>query len=410
MKILRVGEHQCKVGESAEENWSLLDKAKKKHWFFHLTDFPSCYIILECEKDLDSEDKYACAEICVSHSKQKKNKCVKVDVTLCRNVIKSDDIGECEYKNEKQVEEIVVTECKGGLPAGVEDISSPKKSSKKEPAPPPAPKVQERPDASTIVGEYITVKKHGTMGCALVIFEDPAARSAVLEFANQLEEPITIGDSSIRVKLQPQVDKASGQEVPTEIFAAWGRQVEKETPLSEAELLDTMENLRRQLTAKVAKPSQKGNGKSVGGYTKGSGKGSGKSAVAAGGYSSAGVTSSPPKREDDSSHAEVDSILGSPAKEASSNKRREKKAGSSAEEVPIDSRDSTQIVSLNSIEELPPGMGPAVERHMRACQEEYEVAIDKAETRAMEMETQLNVVQKDIGVLEAELATLKGQP
>ena len=28
---------------------------------------------------------------------------------------------------------------------------------------------------------------------------------------------------SVRVKLQPQMDKATGSEVPTELFAAWGR-------------------------------------------------------------------------------------------------------------------------------------------------------------------------------------------
>ncbi|CAE8616598.1 unnamed protein product [Polarella glacialis] len=231
MKVLQIGDLTCKVGGSADENWQLLDRCKKKHWFFHLTDFPSCYVVLECEKEPSREDKYRCAEVCVENSKQKRSKQVKVDATLCANVVKSDEVGECEYKNEKKVKVIVVREVKaspaGGGEASSEDLPGHPQARPRDPT---------RGGACSVVGEHMTVRKHASLGCALVSLQDVEERNRLLAISEVL-----VG--CVKVKLQPQVDKATGEEVPNDIFATWGRQVERDTPLPEEDLLRALERL-----------------------------------------------------------------------------------------------------------------------------------------------------------------------
>eukprot|EP00933_Yihiella_yeosuensis_P026570 TRINITY_DN2062_c5_g1_i1.p1 TRINITY_DN2062_c5_g1~~TRINITY_DN2062_c5_g1_i1.p1 ORF type:complete len:315 (+),score=98.30 TRINITY_DN2062_c5_g1_i1:123-1067(+) len=238
MKVLPVGDFLCKVGDNAAENWALLEKANKKHWFFHLTDFSSSYVIFECEK-LSNEDKYLCAEICVAMSKQKKVKNTVVDVTPCGNVVKGESVGECEYLKDKKVEEVVVRSVKPGL---VEELSKELKkmadSSSKASKPEAAPKEPTRGGSSTVVeGELMSLRKHASLGCAVVSFKKPEERDRLLEKTREIQ----VADR--KVKLQPQTDKATGQEVATDIFASWGRQVERDAPLAEEDLLKALESL-----------------------------------------------------------------------------------------------------------------------------------------------------------------------
>jgi len=80
------------------------------------------------------------------------------------------------------------------------------------------------------VGENVTVRKHSSMGCAVVSMKDTRVRDAIL----RLGAEIII--SGIRVQMKPHTDKETKMEIPTDIFVAWGRQVEKTSPLSEREL------------------------------------------------------------------------------------------------------------------------------------------------------------------------------
>ena len=107
---LRVGDCRVHIGQDAEDNWNILSAAKGKHWFFHLTDFPSCYVILECNEPTEDE-KMQCAKLCRDHTKHKLSGQVKVDATQCSNVKfdrKRDVVGECDYKDEGKVEILVV--------------------------------------------------------------------------------------------------------------------------------------------------------------------------------------------------------------------------------------------------------------------------------------------------------------
>ncbi|CAK0894748.1 unnamed protein product [Prorocentrum cordatum] len=60
--------------------------------------------------------------------------------------------------------------------------------------------------------------------------KDTRVRDAIL----RLGAEIII--SGIRVQMKPHTDKETKMEIPTDIFVAWGRQVEKTSPLSEREL------------------------------------------------------------------------------------------------------------------------------------------------------------------------------
>ena len=107
---LRVGDCRVHIGQDAEDNWNILSAAKGKYWFFHLTDFPSCYVILECNEPTH-EEKVQCAQLCRDHTKHKLSGQVKVDATQCNNVKfdrKRDVVGECDYKDEGNVELLVV--------------------------------------------------------------------------------------------------------------------------------------------------------------------------------------------------------------------------------------------------------------------------------------------------------------
>ena len=94
-------------GTSAEENWKLLEDSKPKHYFFHLSSFPSGYIILKCDdKKVKLSVLKHCAKLCQEGTKYKKLQNLKVDYCLCSNVIKGDNVGEAVFKSNRRVAKI----------------------------------------------------------------------------------------------------------------------------------------------------------------------------------------------------------------------------------------------------------------------------------------------------------------
>ena len=57
-----------RVGQSAEENWAVILKAAKDHWWVHLDGAPSAHIILEIDDPLDDELKFA-GELCKTQTR-----------------------------------------------------------------------------------------------------------------------------------------------------------------------------------------------------------------------------------------------------------------------------------------------------------------------------------------------------
>lgn len=90
-------------------------------------------------------------------------------------------------------------------------------------------------------GKYVEVRKHSSMGCAVVTMKDMRVRQAILNAG--LEATI----AGIHVKLKPHFEKDTRKEVMTDLFVGWGRQAEKATPLPEAELVHFFDQKHEEL-------------------------------------------------------------------------------------------------------------------------------------------------------------------
>jgi predicted ribosome quality control (RQC) complex YloA/Tae2 family protein len=107
MKTVIVGKYNCKIGQNAKENWCILEKSNQSDIFFHLTHYPSCYVILETEDEkIENDIKENCALLCVENTKYKNIRNISVDYTEVSNVKKGEIVGEIEYK--KKVKKIII--------------------------------------------------------------------------------------------------------------------------------------------------------------------------------------------------------------------------------------------------------------------------------------------------------------
>ena len=79
--------YTIKIGKSAVENTELVKNANKSDIWFHLSDSPSCHVVLTCEKKLNQVPRQVisrCAYLCKMHSKTSHN--CKVIYTQIENV------------------------------------------------------------------------------------------------------------------------------------------------------------------------------------------------------------------------------------------------------------------------------------------------------------------------------------
>ena len=109
MKIFVYENFVCKLGETAKENWNIFDKAENNYLFFHLSSFPSGYVILEYK---DSEPTPFMIQIAAQHckngTKYKTLKNIKVDWCRCDNLEKTDKVGEIIFKSNRKVKQITI--------------------------------------------------------------------------------------------------------------------------------------------------------------------------------------------------------------------------------------------------------------------------------------------------------------
>jgi predicted ribosome quality control (RQC) complex YloA/Tae2 family protein len=110
MKELFINNIKTLIGSNAKENWKLLEDSKPNNLFFHLSSFPSCYVILQTESDIlpDLETIKETALVCKNNTKCKTIPNLKVDYTYCKNVIKGEYVGEIIYKSNKKVNQIKI--------------------------------------------------------------------------------------------------------------------------------------------------------------------------------------------------------------------------------------------------------------------------------------------------------------
>ena len=58
MKVFTKDGYVMRLGKTAKENWELLDSSRSHHYFFHLSSFPSGYVILEHDFDESPSECY----------------------------------------------------------------------------------------------------------------------------------------------------------------------------------------------------------------------------------------------------------------------------------------------------------------------------------------------------------------
>jgi hypothetical protein len=96
-------------------------------------------------------------------------------------------------------------------------------------------------------GTFVQVKKHSDMGCAVVTFLNQQSRDAVMQLAERKFEvidgrPVAVIDG-VEVQLRLHIDKASQNEIKTDIFIAWGRKKEKERELAAKSIAEAIDSL-----------------------------------------------------------------------------------------------------------------------------------------------------------------------
>ena len=109
MKNFQYDNFICNLGQNARENWILLDQANPNDYFFHLSAFPSGYVILETNGAEPTFDMIVtAAQLCKMHTKYYKYRDLKVDYCLCSNVSKGDIVGEVIFNSNRKVKQVKV--------------------------------------------------------------------------------------------------------------------------------------------------------------------------------------------------------------------------------------------------------------------------------------------------------------
>jgi predicted ribosome quality control (RQC) complex YloA/Tae2 family protein len=105
MKTFLFENFECKLGENAIENWQLLDEAEGNHVFFHLSSFPSGYVILQTLNPTPVM-LYTAARICKDGTKYRDVPNIKVDYCLCSNLRKGEKPGLVYFRSQRKVQQI----------------------------------------------------------------------------------------------------------------------------------------------------------------------------------------------------------------------------------------------------------------------------------------------------------------
>ena len=110
MKEGKIQNINYKIGQNAVENWTIFENSKPSYLFFHLSSFPSCYVILEWEDEYypDLSVIKEASELCKNNTKYKNLRDIKVDFTQCGNIEKGEVVGEIIYKSNKKVNQVKI--------------------------------------------------------------------------------------------------------------------------------------------------------------------------------------------------------------------------------------------------------------------------------------------------------------
>lgn len=97
------------IGENAQDNWDIIDRADDNDIWFHLADYPSAHVILRTENitinKISKRTFTQCALQCKRNSKilqQNKSK-ARVIYTQIKNITKGDKLGSVYTKAKKYI-------------------------------------------------------------------------------------------------------------------------------------------------------------------------------------------------------------------------------------------------------------------------------------------------------------------
>ena len=105
MKMETFEEKIIKIGQSAKENWDLIDNSNQNYIWLHLDSFPSCHIVIEDENP-SNELLLESARLCKENTKYRNLKNLKICYTTISNLIKGNEIGSVSYKSNRKVKYI----------------------------------------------------------------------------------------------------------------------------------------------------------------------------------------------------------------------------------------------------------------------------------------------------------------
>ena len=100
--------YKIKAGETAQENWDLIDASGQNDIWFHVEGHPSCHLVLIVNDANKKKDPHKsvinyCAALCKEGSKLKNGKNIKIIYTAIKNVKKADKPGAVTTKNTKEL-------------------------------------------------------------------------------------------------------------------------------------------------------------------------------------------------------------------------------------------------------------------------------------------------------------------
>tara|TARA_A100001015_G_C14594304_1_gene557938 strand:+ start:41 stop:382 length:342 start_codon:yes stop_codon:yes gene_type:complete len=110
MKIEEFNNVKFILGQNAQENWNILDQAKKENEYylwFHLNNFPSGYVIMYSTiSDLtDNINEYLifASNLCKNNTKYRNLNNIKICYTILKKLEKTKNVGEIIIKGKKNI-------------------------------------------------------------------------------------------------------------------------------------------------------------------------------------------------------------------------------------------------------------------------------------------------------------------
>ena len=92
----------CVLGETAKENWSIIDDSKGDFIWMHLNSFPSGHIIIQSD-EINNDILFKAGNLCRQNTKYRDVPNLKVCYTKVSNLIKGEKPGSVHYKSNRQV-------------------------------------------------------------------------------------------------------------------------------------------------------------------------------------------------------------------------------------------------------------------------------------------------------------------